>query len=193
MKHKVGDKVKVRSKEWWNAQPKNASGSVDCGAEMFTDTMTSMCGKVVEISDVLKDTYFIKEYGLNWTDEMFEDSTLDNAETPQIFEQLIKDIAEVIKSHNLGVSVSENEGKLIIEPLEEKKEDDLPIDTPVMVSDTNSVDTFILRYYAGKGEVFCAGHHDDETEGTCHYDIIIPWDKFDPKDLGESMKFNIVK
>lgn len=45
MKHKVGDKVKVRSKEWWNAQPKNASGSVDCGAEMFTDTMTSMCGK----------------------------------------------------------------------------------------------------------------------------------------------------
>lgn len=192
MKHKVGDKVKVRSKEWWNAQPKNASGSVDCGAEMFTDTMTSMCGKVVEISDVLKDTYFIKEYGLNWTDEMFEDSTLDNAETPQIFEQLIKDIAEVIKSHNLGASVSENEGKLIIEPLK-VDEDDLPIDTPVMVSDVNSVDTFILRYYAGKGKVFCAGRHDAETEGTCHYDIIIAWDKFDPKDLGESMKFNIVK
>lgn len=192
MKHKVGDIVRIKSKEWWDAQPKNASGSVDCGAETFTDIMTIMCGKVVEISDVLKDTYFIKGHGMNWTDEMFEDSTLDNAETPHISEQLIKYIAEVMKSHNLGVSVSENNGKLIIEPLK-IDEDDLPIDTPVMVSDVNSVDTFLLRYYAGKGKVFCAGHHDAETEGTCHYDIIIPWDKFDPKDLGESMKFNIVK
>lgn len=183
MKHKVGDKVRIKSKEWWNAQPKNASGSVDCGAEMFTDIMTDMCGKVVEISDVLKDTYFIKEYGLNWTDEMFEDSTLDNAEKPHISEQLIKDIAEVIKSHNLGVSVSENEGKLIIEPLKVEEEDDLPIDTPVMVADANSVDTFRLRYYAGKGKVFYPGYHDAETGDTWHYDIIIPWDKFNPNDI----------
>lgn len=33
---------------------------------------------------------------------------------------MIKDIAEVIKKHNLGICVSENDGKLIIEPL--KKE-----------------------------------------------------------------------
>lgn len=192
MNHKVGDKVKIKSKEWWDAQPKDLCGSVRCGVETFTDAMTSMCGKVVEISDVLKDTYFIKEYGLNWTDEMFEDFTLDNAENPHISEQLIKGIAEVIKSHNLGVSVSENEGKLIIEPLK-VDEDDLPIDTPVLVADANSVGTFILRYYAGKGKVFYAGLHDAETEATCHYDIIIPWDKFDPNDIEESLKYNINK
>lgn len=192
MKHKVGDKVRIKSKAWWDAQPKNTCGSVDCGAETFTELMTDMCGKIVEIRDILEDTYAIRGDSNNWTDGMFEDSTLDNSGKPHISEQLIKDIAEVIKSHNLGVSVSENEGKLIIEPLK-VDEDDLPIDTPVMVADANSVDTFILRYYAGKGEVFCAGHHDAETDGTCRYDTIIPWDKFDPMDFGESMKFNIVK
>lgn len=193
MKHKVGDKVRIKSKEWWDAQPKNNFGSVYCGTNTFTDMMTYMCGKIVEIRDISEDTYTIRGDYHNWTDEMFEDSTLDNAEKPHISEQLIKDIAEVIKSHNLSLSVSENEGKLIIEQPLKVDEDDLPIDTPVMVADANSVDTFILRYYAGKGKVFCAGHHDAETEGTCRYDIIIPWDKFDPKDLGESMKFNIVK
>lgn len=89
----------------------------------------------------------------------------------------------------MGVQVSEQDGKLIIEPLTTKE--DLAVDTPVLVSDDDI--NFTLRYYAGNGEVFCAGQHDDEIEGTCHYDIIIPWDKFDPRDLGESMKFNIVK
>lgn len=195
MKHKIGDKVKIKSKEWWNAQPKNTCGSVDCGAETFTDIMTSMCGKIVEIRDILEDTYAIRGDYHNWTDEMFEDSTLDNAEKPHISEQPIKDIAEVIKSHNLGVSVSENEGKLIIEPLEEKKEEDLPIDTPCMVADKheNEPCTFILRYYAGKGAVFNGGLNSCCANGKSGYDIIIPWDKFDPMDLGESMKFNIVK
>lgn len=109
----------------------------------------------------------------------------------KVSETLLQDIANVIKSHNMGIQVSEQDGKLIIEPLK-VDEDDLPIDTPVMVADANSVDTFILRYYAGKGKVFCAGHHDAETDGTCRYDIIIPWNEFDPKDLGESMKFNII-
>lgn len=185
MKHKVGDKVRVKSKEWWEAQPKS-SGSVKCGCESFTQLMTPMCGNIVEICDILEDTYSIKGDYHNWTDEMFED------EAPHTSETLLQDIANVIKTHNMGVQVSEEDGKLIIEPLK-VDEDDLPIDTPVMVADANSVDTFILRYYAGNGKVFCAGEHDAETEGTCHYDIIIPWDKFDPKDLGESMKFNIVK
>lgn len=190
MKHKVGDKVRIKSKEWWNAQSKNASGSVDCGAEMFTDMMTRMCGKVVEISDVLKDTYFIKEYGLNWTDEMFEASTLDNAEKPHISEQLIKDIAEVIKSHNLGISVSENEGKLIIEPLK-VDEDDLPIDTPCMVADKS--DDWRFKYYAGKKKCFVGSLKSDCTNYTNEWDYIIPFDKFDPNNIEESLKHNIVK
>lgn len=115
MKYKVGDKVRIKSKEWWNAQPKNTSGSVECGADTFNEYMKSMCGKVVEISDVSEHTYFIKEYGYNWTDEMFDDSY--TPEKSILSEEMIKDIAEVIKTHNLGICISENDGKLIIEPL----------------------------------------------------------------------------
>lgn len=186
MKHKVGDKVRIKSKEWYE-ENKDEFGVIDSCS--FTETMQHYCGKVATIVDVDDYSYFIDlDHGtFCWRDEIFED------DEPQVSETLLQDIANVIKSHNMGVQVSEQDGKLIIEPVEEKKEDDLPIDTPVMVSDANSVDTFMLRYYAGNGKVFCAGHHDAETEGTCHYDIIIPWDEFDPKDLGESMKFNIVK
>lgn len=187
MKHKVGDRVRIKSKEWYEAN-KDESGDIDsCG---FTEMMQHYCGKVATIVGMDNYSYLIDldNGSYSWCDGMFEDDELHASET------LLQDIANVIKSHNMGIQVSEQDGKLIIEPVEEKKEDDLPIDTPVMVSDdANSVDTFMLRYYAGKGEVFCAGHHDAETEDACPYDIIIPWDKFDPRDLGESMQFNIVK
>lgn len=185
MKHKVGDKVRIKSKEWYE-ENKDESGEIDsCG---FTEMMRHYCGQVATIVDMDNYSYLIDldNGSYSWCDGIFED------DEPQVSETLLQDIANVIKSHNMGVQVSEQDGKLIIEPLK-VDEDDLPIDTPVMVADVNSVDTFLLRYYAGKGKVFCAGHHDAETEGTCHYDIIIPWNEFDPKDLGESMKFNIVK
>ena len=69
MKYKIGDKVRIKSKEWWNAQPKNMYGSVDCGAETFTELMTDMCGKIVEIRSILED-----------------------AEKPHISERLLKSI-----------------------------------------------------------------------------------------------------
>lgn len=115
MKYKVGDKVKVRSKEWWDAQQKNAYGNVRCGSEVFTDGMTCMCGKIVTISSIRYGTYRIVEEGFHWTDEMFEGLVEDSQK--KISEKLIKDIAEVIKKNNLSVSVSEKDGKLIIEPL----------------------------------------------------------------------------
>lgn len=187
MKHKVGDKVRIKSREWYSKNEKTHMGDIVLGELLFTRSMTNHCGQIATITYVdSNSTYYLIDLDngcWKWIDEMFED------EVPHL---LLEDIANVIKSHNMGIQVSEQDGKLIIEPLK-VDEDDLPIDTPVMVADANSVDTFILRYYAGKGKVFCTGHHDAETEGTCHYDIIIPWDKFDPRDLGESMKFNIVK
>lgn len=188
MKYKVGDKVRIKSKEWWDAQPKNEHGDVRCGSDTFTDTMICMCGKVVEITDVLEDTYFIKEYDYNWTDEMFDDSY--NPEKSILSEEMIKDIAEVVKKHNLGVCVSENNGKLIIEPL--KKEDkDLPIDTPVMA--TNVINDWSLRYYAGKGTTFIQGYKSKENESRINWVYIIPFDKFNPNNIEESLKYNIVK
>lgn len=189
MKHKVGDKVRIKSREWYE-KSKNISGDVLCGETFFNEYMERYCGETATITSVDK-TYKINidDNEFNWADEMFED------DEPQVSETLLKDIANVIKSHNMGVQVSEEDGKLIIEPLEEKKEDDLPIDTPCMVADKheNEPCTFILRYYAGKGAVFSGGLNSCCENGKSGYDIIIPWDKFDPRDLGESMKFNIVK
>lgn len=189
MKHKVGDKVRIKSREWYEKN-KNKDGDILCGGTFFVDDMVCYCGETATITSIDK-TYNINidDNEFRWTDEMFED------DEPQVSDQLIKDIAEVIKKHNLGVCVSENDGKLIIEPLKEKKEDDLPIDTPCMVADKHEDEpcTFILRYYAGKGAVFSGGLNSCCANGESGYDIIIPWYKFDPRDLGESMKFNIVK
>lgn len=188
MKYKVGDKVRVKSKKWWNLQPKNESGGIDCGADTFNYCMASMCGKVVEISYIGENTYFIKEFGYNWTDEMFEGLVSD--EKPLISTELIKDIAEVVKTHNLGVSISENEGKLIIEPL--KVEEDLPIDTPCMVSHYGNIN-FMLRYYAGNKECYDSGKKSRSFHHLESWNYIIPFDKFNPENIEESLKYNIVK
>lgn len=185
MKHKIGDKVKVRSKEWWNAQPKNEYGNVKCGTNTFVGDMTKMCGEVVTISEVFDDFYSIKESVYRWTDEMFED------EASKISENLLQDIANVIKSHNLGVSVSAQDGKLIIEPLTTKE--DLAVDTPCMVRMGQSNDAWYLRYYAGNKKCFVNGKRFNETPGMDSWDFIIPWGKFNPNDIEESLKYNIVK
>lgn len=186
MKHEVGDKVKIKSKEWYeNNEEKDADGDILCGGIYFDHDMRHYCGKSATITGVA-DTYSIDidNGDFWWTDEMFED------DEPQVSEMLLQDIANVIKLHNMGVQVSEQDGKLIIEPLK-IEEKDLPVDTPVMVSDDDI--NFTLRYYAGNGEVFNAGQHDAEIEGTCRYLTTIPWDRFNPKDISESLKHNIVK
>ena len=188
MKYKVGDKVRIKSKEWWDAQPK-IKGDVDCGEYYFTKEMTPMCGKVVEISVLGSVSYNLKGCLYHWTDEMFDDSYIP--EKSILSEEMIKDIAEVVKKHNLGVCVSENEGKLIIEPLKFEKEEDLPIDTPVMA--TNVINDWSLRYYAGKGTTFIQGYKSKENESRINWVYIIPFDKFNPNNIEESLKYNIVK
>lgn len=190
MKYKVGDKVRIKSKEWWDAQPKNEHGDVRCGSDTFTDTMICMCGKVVEITDVLEDTYFIKEYGYNWTDEMFDDSY--NPEKSILSEEMIKDIAEVVKKHNLGVSISEKDGNLIIAPLKVEKEEELEKGTYVMVTNDINNEFWTLRQY------LCDGYCDTyRTESfnipPMKFKYIIEFSKFNPNNIEESLKYNIIK
>ena len=97
----------------------------------------------------------------------------------------------MIKTHNLGVSISENEGKLIIEPL--KVEEDLPIDTPCMCSCSMQGQlAWFVRFYAGKGQTWWdLGKSHNETRKV-DWNCIIPWDKFNPNNIEESLKYNIV-
>lgn len=70
--YKVGDKVVVKSLEWYN-ENKNADGTVKV-PQYFVNNMSKYCGKVVTITHAGSCCYYILEdrgvYA--WSDEMFE-------------------------------------------------------------------------------------------------------------------------
>lgn len=71
--YKVGDRVRVKSLEWYN-QNKNKSGVVFLSGLNFTEEMAVYCGKVVTIDGCLYgNRYFIVGCGFyTWNDEMFD-------------------------------------------------------------------------------------------------------------------------
>lgn len=77
MKYKVGDKVKIKSLDWYNAN-RDYNGNVECGFYYFIEEMTKYCGKILTIGEVYRNEYELQE-GENfiWTDEMF-DSIIEN-------------------------------------------------------------------------------------------------------------------
>lgn len=74
--------------------------------------------------------------------------------------------------------------------MEEKKEDDLPIDTPVMVK---IGDEWCLEYYAGKCNFYCNSKKSYNGGAWQRSRYIVPFDKFNPNNIKESLKHNIVK
>lgn len=73
MKYKIGDKVRVKSKEWYD-EYKGENGTVPIRFS-FIEKMSNWCGKEVTIDAIYDDTYKIKEDEnlYTWTDTMFED------------------------------------------------------------------------------------------------------------------------
>ena len=79
MKYKVGDKVRIKSFDWYN-ENRDKIGQVDCGCgcayAYFVPSMVTFCGQIVTISSVQTslEAYRIKEDGgtFKWTDEMIE-------------------------------------------------------------------------------------------------------------------------
>lgn len=69
-KFNVGDKVLVKSLDWYNDN-KDALGTVNvpCG---FVEQMSKYCGKVLTIRYKGWRSYDVAECGFNWSDEMFE-------------------------------------------------------------------------------------------------------------------------
>ena len=70
-KHKIGDKVKICSLEWYN-QNKDELGCVDG----FTPEMTKYCGSVATITEEYFGVYSldIDNGEWRWNDEMFEEN-----------------------------------------------------------------------------------------------------------------------
>lgn len=92
LKFKAGDKVRVKSLEWYDSN-KNAEGKVykDGITDIhFSEGMTFWCGKIVQIKKIHGDTYVVDDSFCYWQDWMFE----DEAVTEQKQEQLNKNDME---------------------------------------------------------------------------------------------------
>lgn len=71
MKYKVGQKVKIKSLDWYNRYTNGTE--VNCGGVPFTSDMKKFCSRVMTISFVHADCYTMVEDLENYyTDEMIE-------------------------------------------------------------------------------------------------------------------------
>ncbi len=73
MEYSVGQKVKIRSLEWYRDNV-NRYGIIECGKYEFFEPMNEYCGKVVTIKRIDDDNYRIDadKGAFCWTDEMIE-------------------------------------------------------------------------------------------------------------------------
>lgn len=85
MKYKVGDKVRVRS---------DLKACEQYGANIATNSMERLAGKIVTISRVGYAHYLVEGMNYNWTDEMLEPVEEMSAE------ELVKIIGNICEVHN---------------------------------------------------------------------------------------------
>lgn len=76
MRYKKGDRVRIKSLEWYNAN-KDEDGKVYVYCDsyaIFIQVMSKFCGQTVTISEVVDDLYGILEDGgdYSWADYMIE-------------------------------------------------------------------------------------------------------------------------
>lgn len=81
MKYKVGDKVKIKSLEWYNSLEKDSDGDVyleECD-NYIVSGMVDFLGKTAIIERIYSKGYDINLDNGNscWTDEMFENETME--------------------------------------------------------------------------------------------------------------------
>lgn len=99
MKYKFGDKVKIKSINWYNIN-KQKHGEIEFldNDTAFVEPMSQYCGKLATITKVNNSTYSINidSNKFFWTDEMFED-TIDTNIRPIVFELSIDKAKEWYK------------------------------------------------------------------------------------------------
>lgn len=96
MKYKPGDKVKIKSLDWFKAN--ECSGQVICDGLAFLKIMTEWCGKELTIDSIFTDErgsgYIMKETKIHWrfTDGMIEGL----ADEPQVKMVSLDDVCDVL-------------------------------------------------------------------------------------------------
>ena len=99
MKYKVGDKVKIKSLEWYKNSQKNEYGSVkhDDARNSFISSMTAYCGMKANITEVEGSHYILDVDNGDWwwQDFMFEEAFAYD----QNYEQLKEIAIELIRAN----------------------------------------------------------------------------------------------
>lgn len=74
LKYKIGDRIRIKSIDWYNENKSKSHGTVACGGKYFDYDMREWCGKIMTILEVYKTCYIMEEDGAKdlWTDEMIE-------------------------------------------------------------------------------------------------------------------------
>lgn len=110
MKYKVGDKVKIKSLDWYN-ENRDYYGNIECGFYYFIEEMKKYCGEILTIGKIYKNKYVLQEdENFAWTDDMFD----SNIEKPQmvslktICEYLDKELYTSYDSLGIVHTVSKN-------------------------------------------------------------------------------------
>ena len=108
MKYKVGDKVKIKSLDWYKAN-KNKKGNIPFYRNS-TYTISYYCGKIAKIINVKDKSYSINlDNGLySWPDEMFEEN-INDMETKEI---IIPQGWEIDKVENNKIILKESKKEL---------------------------------------------------------------------------------
>lgn len=107
MKYNVGDKVRVKSIEWYQSR-KESNGDIEGGTLIFCSEMQDYCGK--ESTIVYKGDYFYKldidNALFSWQDWMLKDSAADRCKPIEIptsldmFESILKKMLSTYKAKN---------------------------------------------------------------------------------------------
>ena len=105
MKYKVGDKVRIKSLEWYKSADKNEDGHIEgYNGVLFTMGMTKYCGcdaKIIEVRSSSEWKGFAKldidGCDWSWYDWMFEENISEN-ETDYDYEQLKEIAIELIRA-----------------------------------------------------------------------------------------------
>ena len=74
MKYKEGDRVRIKSLDWYNENKSKSHGTVACGGKYVDYDMREWCGKIMTILTAYQTCYIMQEDGAKdlWTDEMIE-------------------------------------------------------------------------------------------------------------------------
>lgn len=122
LKFKIGDKVRVKSLEWYN-ENKNISGEIITekgkGFGLFHPYMQSWCGDVLIIEKVKNGYYYTVTNGWKWYDWMLEDDVV--TEEKQEVEQLNQNDMETKEMTKEEIFAYLNDTKILCTSREESK------------------------------------------------------------------------